>query len=74
MRRQNLLFSALLCATLVGCGGGNNNNNDVLVVGLECDYAPFNWTSPEASDYTLEINNADGYADGYDIQIAKYLG
>ena len=74
MRRQNLLFSALLCATLVGCGGGSNNNNDVLVVGLECDYAPFNWTSPEASDYTLEINNADGYADGYDIQIAKYLG
>ena len=73
MRRQNLLFSALLCATLVGCGGGSNNN-DVLVVGLECDYAPFNWTSPEASDYTLEIKNADGYADGYDIQIAKYLG
>ena len=48
MRRQNLLFSALLCATLVGCGGGSNSSStqpkEKLIVGLECNYAPFNWT------------------------------
>lgn len=44
-------------------------------MGLECDYAPFNWTSTSASTYTLPIDGIPGqYADGYDIQIAKELG
>ena len=73
MKKTNLLFGTLLCMTLVGCNGGNNNS-DALVVGLECGYAPFNWTETNANDYTLKIENASGYADGYDIQIAKYLG
>ena len=73
MKKTNLLFGTLLCMTLVGCNGGNNNS-DALVVGLECAYAPFNWTELNENDYTLKIENASGYADGYDIQIAKYLG
>jgi putative lysine transport system permease protein len=45
-----------------------------LYVGLECNYAPFNWTESSANDYTLPIaNHAGSYADGYDIQIAKLL-
>mgnify|MGYP002522034096 FL=1 len=46
---------------------------DQLVVGRECNYAPFNWTENESNDYTLKISNAQGYADGYDIQVAKKL-
>ena len=45
----------------------------VLRVGMECDYAPFNWTQAEESDTTWAIEGGSGYADGYDVQIAKKI-
>ena len=45
----------------------------VLTVGLECDYAPFNWTETKANDFTYPIKGASEFADGYDIQMARYL-
>ena len=45
----------------------------VLRVGLECDYAPFNWTETKANDYTYPIKGSSDFADGYDIQVARYL-
>lgn len=45
-----------------------------LKIGMECDYAPFNWTDQNSSGNTLKIANAGGYADGYDVQIARLLG
>ncbi len=45
-----------------------------LIIGLECNYSPFNWTETTATSYTYPINGVSNqYADGYDIQIAKYL-
>ena len=45
-----------------------------LVIGLECNYAPFNWTETTASTYTYPIQSkTNEFADGYDIQIGKYL-
>lgn len=45
-----------------------------LVIGLECNYAPFNWTDTKASDYNYPIDGVSGqYADGYDIQVAKFI-
>ena len=41
-------------------------------VGMECDYAPFNWTQAEPGDLTVPIENG-GYADGYDVQIARLI-
>lgn len=41
-------------------------------VGMECDYAPFNWTQAEESEYAVPIQGG-GYADGYDVQIAKII-
>ncbi|MDR2658273.1 MAG: transporter substrate-binding domain-containing protein [Oscillospiraceae bacterium] len=43
-----------------------------LRVGMECDYAPFNWTQAEPSDTSVPIENG-GYADGYDVQIARRI-
>jgi len=43
----------------------------VLRVGMECNYAPFNWTQTTASAFTVPIEGGMGYADGYDVQIAK---
>ena len=47
--------------------------NDKLVIGMECGYQPFNWTAKGSSEYTLPIYNTNQHADGFDIQIAKYL-
>ena len=45
---------------------------ETLRVGMECDYAPFNWTQAEPSDTAVAIA-AGGYADGYDVRIAKMI-
>lgn len=64
------LFSSLF---LTCCG--SNKDKSTLIVGLECNYAPFNWTETSANENTLPIEGkANQYADGYDIQIAKLIG
>ncbi len=45
---------------------------ETLRVGMECDYAPFNWTQASPSDTAVPIA-AGGYADGYDVRIAKKI-
>ena len=50
----------------------NIKKNGVLKVGMECNYPPFNWTQPEASETSVPLDGG-GYADGYDVQIAKKL-
>ena len=44
-----------------------------LRIGMECNYAPFNWTQAEPSEFTVPIDGGAGYADGYDVQIAKKI-
>ncbi len=39
-------------------------------VGMECNYAPFNWTQTDDSNDAVAIP-AGGYAGGYDVEIAK---
>jgi ABC-type amino acid transport substrate-binding protein len=57
---------------LASCGTAIDNSK--IVVGLECNYAPFNWTETKENEYTLPISNhAGSYADGYDIQISKKI-
>ncbi|MBQ4253401.1 MAG: ABC transporter substrate-binding protein, partial [Erysipelotrichaceae bacterium] len=65
-----LLIALLLCS----CSSGNANDSDsnVLRVGMECDYAPFNWTQVEDSDTAVAISAVD-YADGYDVVIASRI-
>ena len=48
--------------------------NGKIVVGMECAYAPYNWTTSTAGEHTVPIaNNAGAYADGYDVVIAKAI-
>jgi ABC-type amino acid transport substrate-binding protein len=63
-------FAALLtvCLLLPACAVAEG----VLRVGMECDYAPFNWTQAEPSDTSVPIESG-GYADGYDVQIAQKI-
>lgn len=59
-----MLLSAAACA-------------ETLRVGMECNYAPFNWTQAAESADAVALAGG-GYADGYDVRIAKrvaeYLG
>lgn len=48
-------------------------SSGVIKVGMECAYAPFNWTQTDESNGAVKISNADGYANGYDVQIAKQI-
>ncbi len=43
-----------------------------LKVGMECNYAPFNWTQSEATEFTIPLASG-GFADGYDVQVARLL-
>ena len=81
MKIRRIIAAAIaaltVCGLFAGCSGtsAENDLNKVktagkIVVGMECAYAPYNWSQTTENEYTVKI--ADGlYADGYDIQIAK---
>ena len=73
MRRTNLLLSVFACLTLMGCNSNGGTTKEKLYVGLECNYAPFNWTENRQSETNYIINNSQTYAEGYDVQIAKRI-
>ena len=66
-----LLFIVTAVFTLTGCG--SKEEEDVLRIGLEAGYAPFNWTQLDDSNGAVKIDGSSEYAGGYDIQIAKKL-
>ncbi|MGI5966074.1 MULTISPECIES: transporter substrate-binding domain-containing protein [Anaerotruncus] len=41
-------------------------------VGMECAYAPFNWTQLEQTETAVDIGSAS-FADGYDVVVGKYI-
>lgn len=46
----------------------------VLTVGMECQYAPYNWTQLTDDNGAVPIaNNPGSYANGYDVMIAKKI-
>jgi len=54
---------------LTGCG---KKSNDEFRVGMECDYAPFNWTQAKEDTFTVPIESG-AFAGGYDVEIAKLI-
>lgn len=69
-----LLTLALLFA---GCSApaassDSDSTRKTLKVGMECNYAPFNWTQVEDSDTAEPISSVD-YCDGYDVVMAARI-
>lgn len=60
----------VLAFTLSGCSEADSNE---LVVGLECNYAPFNWTTSVDSDDAEAISQVNAYCDGYDVVMAREI-
>lgn len=45
-------------------------NTKVLRVGMECAYAPYNWTQNDNSNGAVPIYGSSSYANGYDVMMA----
>lgn len=75
----SILGMMVLFLGLVACSASNakedNTKNKPLVVGLECDYAPYNWTTTKAksNEFSLPIDGSKGYCSGYDIWMSKQI-
>ena len=77
MKKTLLSFILIICLAfaLTACGGARfDESKGEFVIGLECDYAPFNWTETTATDTNVPIYGQSGlYAEGYDIQMARRI-
>lgn len=74
MNTRTIITTLLAGIILCGCGASSSSsiNGEVLRVGMECNYAPFNWTTTESGEFTQPINEVD-FADGYDVIIATKI-
>lgn len=84
-RILSIILAAVMLAVsltaLASCGNSVDASKDVenikkagvLKVGMECAYAPYNWTQTNADNDAVKIKNADGYANGYDVQAARKI-
>lgn len=72
MSFKKVFVTLLTVLLLAGCSGGQGKDEKVLRVGMECNYAPFNWTTTKAGATTVAISSVD-YADGFDVVIASML-
>ena len=82
------IFTAMMLP-LAACSGGTTTatatptvaptvaptetTDGTLKVGMECAYAPFNWTQTDDSNGAVPISDSVGYAAGYDVEIAKLV-
>ena len=58
---------------LVGCSSAPTaSKEETFTVGMECNYAPFNWTTLQQNDTAVKISDVD-YCDGYDVVISAKL-
>ena len=64
---------AALGETIVLQSSNTNTSNGVLKIAMECAYAPFNWAQTTDANGAVPIHGMDMYANGYDVQIAKYI-
>lgn len=73
-----LVLTALMMLGFASCGSDSKKSTSsgekkVLKVGLECAYAPFNWTQLDNSNGAVPISGTSQFAGGYDVEIAKKI-
>ena len=71
MRKVFILLLVFFATLLLG--SCQKDDSETFIVGLEADYAPFNWMSPKKGEHGVKISGQPGYADGYDVVMAKYI-
>lgn len=80
MNRNVILGIIAVIAVIVVAVFCFNNSNDeevnsrgVLRVGMECAYAPYNWSQTDDSNGAVPIKDSANFAYGYDVMMAKRL-
>ena len=78
-----IVLSLMLALSLCACEGTEAGKkyadvpgleDGILTVGMECGYAPYNWTqATDANGAVAIVNNPGMYANGYDVMIAKKI-
>ena len=71
-----MILAIVMMMSLAACSGGATTGveDGVLTVGMECAYAPYNWTQTDDSNGAVPISNVPGaYANGYDVMMAKKI-
>ncbi len=74
-----MALALVMVLAMTACGGEEEKTvksgveDGVLTVGMECAYAPYNWAQTDDSNGAVKISNFDGYANGYDVMMAKKL-
>lgn len=64
---------AALSEALALSSSNTDTSGGTLKIAMECAYAPFNWTQLSDVNGAVRIEGTDTYANGYDVQIAKYI-
>ena len=76
---KRLLLVLIMLLSIVSLASCNNEvtfdeSKGTLVVGLECNYPPFNWLETTKTETNYPVQNVPGsYAEGYDVQMAKLI-
>ncbi len=79
MNKRNILIVAIiLILIIIACivffrGNTNEPQRKVLRVGMECAYAPYNWSQTDDSNGAVAIKDSNSYAYGYDVMMAKII-
>ena len=78
MRKITKLLTFITLGVLLfivtSCGDNQTvDNRPTFTVGMECAYAPFNWTENIKTDTNYPIEGTNLYAEGYDVQMAKKI-
>ncbi len=63
----------LMLSVIMLQAGCAKSSSDEFRVGMECGYAPFNWTQTDDSNGAVKIAGSSDYAGGYDVEIAKLI-
>ncbi len=58
---------------LVLASSNADTSKGTLRIAMECAYAPFNWSQTTNANGAVKIANSELYANGYDVQIAKFV-
>ena len=79
MNKRNILIVAIILILVIIAyivffrGNTNEPQRKVLRVGMECAYAPYNWSQTDDSNGAVAIRDSNSYAYGYDVMMAKII-
>ena len=71
-KKLMVLAVAVMCMLSITQVHAKETEKKTFTVGMECNYAPFNWSQVDPSDSAVQLQDG-GYCDGYDVAIAQKI-